>query len=149
VPSPGSRLDAFRLHASCAARGDHGVLLLGPAGAGKSDLLLRLVDRGFSLVADDQVDIQGGYASAPVALEGMVEAHGLGILRLPHRARARIALVVSLQRGERLPMPARYDDLDLPMVSLDPWCASTPLLVELALDGVLGKLPFVAGAFGS
>jgi HPr kinase/phosphorylase len=121
---------------------------MGPSGAGKSDLLLRLVDRGFSLVADDQVDIEAGYASAPAPLEGLVEAWGLGIVRLPHRAHAKVALVVRLQRGERLPMPARYDDLDLPMVCLDPWNASAPLLVELALDGALGRLPFVAGAFG-
>ncbi len=138
----------LRLHASCAARGDDGVLLLGPSGAGKSDLLLRLVDRGFSLVADDQVDIDDGFAAAPAQLEGLVEARGLGIVRLNHLPRAKVALVVTLQRGARLPMPARYDDLDLPMVCLDPWCASAPLLVELALDGALGRLPFVAGAFG-
>ncbi len=143
MPPPG-----LRLHASCAARGEDGVLLLGPAGAGKSDLLLRLVDRGFTLVADDQVTIEDGYAAAPAALEGLVEARGLGIIRLNHRARAKLALVVTLQRGERLPMPARYDNLDLPVVCLDPWCASAPLLVELALDGALGRLPFVAGAFG-
>ena len=123
------------------------MLLLGPPGAGKSDLLLRLADRGFSLVADDQVDIAAGYASAPAPLEGLVEARGLGIVRLPFQARAKVALVVQLQRGERLPMPARYDDLDLPMVCLDPWTASAPLLVELALDGALGKLRFVTGAF--
>jgi hypothetical protein len=44
-------------------------------------------------------------------------------------------------------MPARYDGLDLPMVSLDPWPASAPYLVELALAGALGKVPFVTGAF--
>ncbi len=143
MPPPG-----FRLHASCAARGDHAVLLLGPSGAGKSDLLLRLVDRGFALVADDLVELDDGFASAPDPLAGLVEARGLGILRLAHQARAKVALVVTLQRGERLPMPARYGDLDLPMVFLDPWPASAPLLVELALDGALGKLPFVTGAFG-
>jgi HPr kinase/phosphorylase len=136
------------LHASCAARGEDGVLLLGPSGVGKSDLLLRLIDRGFSLVADDRVDIHGAYASPPDNLAGLVEARGLGILRRPYISRAKLALVVLLQRGERLPMPARYDGLDLPMVSLDPWPASAPLLVDLALAGALEKLPFVTGAFG-
>ncbi len=141
-------LHSSRLHASCAARRGHGVLLLGPPGAGKSDLLLRLIDRGFVLVADDQVDLAGLDASPPPALAGVVEAWGLGLLRMPHVAPAKLAIVVRLERGERLPMPARYDDLDLPMVCLDPWRASAPLLVELALDGALGRVPYVSGAFG-
>jgi HPr kinase/phosphorylase len=123
------------------------VLILGPSGAGKSDLLLRLIDRGFDLVADDQVLIEAGHASAPQNLAGLVEARGLGILRMPYQARAVLALVVQLQRSDRLPMPARYDLLDLPMISIDPWPASAPYLVELALAGALGKQPFVTGAF--
>jgi HPr kinase/phosphorylase len=137
----------MRLHASCAASQGAAVLLLGPSGVGKSDLLLRLLDRGFALVADDQVQIENGEAWAPPNLAGLIEARGLGIMRLPHVPRAKLALVVSLQRNERLPMPARYDILDLPMVSLDPWPASAPYLVELALAGALGRVPFVAGAF--
>jgi len=137
----------MRLHASCAARGEAGVLILGASGAGKSDLLLRLIDRGFDLVADDQVLIEAGQAAAPPNLAGLVEARGLGIVRLPYRARTALALVVQLQQSPRMPMPARYDLLDLPMISIDPWPASAPYLVELALAGALGNLPFVAGAF--
>jgi HPr kinase/phosphorylase len=135
------------IHGSVAAKAGSGVLLLGAAGSGKSDLLLRLVDRGFDLVADDQVLVEAGVACAPDNLAGMVEARGLGIIRLPYMARARLALVIRMERGHRLPMPARYEYLDLPMISLDPWPASAPYLVELALAGALGNVPFVAGAF--
>ncbi len=138
----------MRLHASCAARDGAGVLLLGPPGAGKSDLLLRLIDRGFSLVADDQVLIDGLLASPPSALAGLIEVRGLGLLRLPHLARARLALVVELRRGERLPGPGRYENLDLPVVLVDPWPASAPMLVELALEAAQGRGSFVTGAFG-
>lgn len=138
----------MRLHASCAAREGAGVLLLGGPGAGKSDLLLRMIDRGFALVADDQVDIDGLSATPPAALAGLLEVRGLGLLRLPYAAPARLALVVALHRGERLPLPARYDDLDLPMVFVDPWPASAPMLVALALDAVQGRVSFVTGAFG-
>ena len=34
-----------------------GVLILGPTGAGKSDLTLRLIDSGATLVADDLVEM--------------------------------------------------------------------------------------------
>ena len=123
------------------------MLLLGPSGAGKSDLLLRLIDRGFALVADDQVHVDNGYASAPAPLEGLVEARGLGIFRLPFRAQAKIALVVRLQRGERLPMPARYDDLDLPMVCLDPMVCIGATPRGTGLGWCLGHLAVRDGGF--
>src|SRR3546814_9666093 len=41
------------LHASCVAIGGRAVLIEGPSGSGKSDLALRLIDRGAKLVADD------------------------------------------------------------------------------------------------
>ncbi len=137
----------MRLHGSCAARKGAGVLLLGEPGSGKSDLLLRLIDRGFVLVADDQVAIDGLMASPPDALAGLLEVRGLGLLRLSF-APARLALAVRLARGERLPLPARYEVLDLPMVSLDPWFASAPLRVELALNAAQGVGSFETGAFG-
>ena len=52
----------MQIHGSCASRDGNGVLLIGPPGAGKSDLVLRLLARGFDLVADDRVDIEDGVA---------------------------------------------------------------------------------------
>ena len=46
-------LSSETLHASCVAIGDLAVLIQGHSGAGKSDLALRLVDRGAKLVSDD------------------------------------------------------------------------------------------------
>lgn len=133
------------LHASCAARQGAGVLLLGPAGAGKSDLVLRLLHHGFTLVADDQVIIEDGVARAPEALAGLLEVRGLGLFRLPH-APARLHLAVRLGRAARLPEPARCAETGLPLVLVDPDCASAPDRVTIALDGVLGRAAPVAGA---
>ena len=77
----------MQIHGSCASRDGAGVLVLGPAGSGKSDLVLRLLDRGFDLVADDRVEIEHGMARAPASLAGLIEVRGLGLLRLPYRAR--------------------------------------------------------------
>ena len=141
----------MQLHASCAARDAHGVLLLGPSGSGKSDLLLRLLDRGFALVADDRVDVEAGTAKAPDALAGLIEVRGLGILRLPYVPEVRVALAVALgpgeQGNERLPDPRRDPRLGVPSIRLDPWPASAPLRVSLALDCALGLVAQVAGAF--
>jgi HPr kinase/phosphorylase len=134
------------VHASAAARNGAGVLILGAPGAGKSDLLLRLIHGGFDLVADDQVQIAAGVASAPAILAGLIEVRGLGLLRLPHVS-ARLVLVVELGFGERLPEARRYDDLDLPMISVDGGAASAPHRIAMALDCLSGKIPMVAGAF--
>ncbi len=134
------------IHASCAARDGHGVLLTGAPGSGKSDLLLRLLDYGFSLVADDQVRLDGLQASAPEALVGLLEVRGLGIFRLPFCRAATLALAVELDRGERLP-PQHRHEIGVPLVMIDPWTASAPSRVRLALDCALGRVEQLAGAF--
>jgi HPr kinase/phosphorylase len=139
---------SMQIHASCAARQNAGVLLLGPPGSGKSDLMLRLLHHGFTLVADDRVDIADGVARPPRTLAGLLEVRGLGIVRLPHSPSARLALAVSLAPPTaRLPAPARHDLLDLPLVTIDPAAASAPARVALALDCALGQVSQVAGAF--
>jgi HPr kinase/phosphorylase len=137
-----------RMHGSCVSRDGEAILVVGPPGSGKSDLCLRLLARGFDLVADDQVDIAEGVASCPAELAGMLEARGVGIVRLPYRARGRLALVVELDgRAERMPLPQQHADLDLPLVCVDASAPSAPEKVILALDCALGRVSQVAGAF--
>jgi len=140
----------MQIHGSCASRDGAGVLVLGPAGSGKSDLVLRLLDRGFDLVADDRVEIEHDMARAPASLAGLIEVRGLGLLRLPHVAQARLALVVDVSaRMERLPVPARHAALGLPLIALDPAAASAAQRVALALDCALGRVGQIAGAFAA
>jgi len=137
----------MQLHASCAAHDGHGVLLLGAPGAGKSDLLLRLLDHGFVLVADDRVDVTDGVARPPHALAGLLEVRGIGIVRMGHIPEARLALAVQLGVGDRLPFPARHPGTGLPLVAIDPAQPSAPARVVLALACATGQLGQVAGAF--
>lgn len=140
----------MQIHGSCASRGGAGVLVLGPAGSGKSDLVLRLLDRGFDLVADDRVEIDQGMARAPASLAGLIEVRGLGVLRLPYVSEARLALVVDVAaRLERLPAPTRHIALDLPLVAIEPAAASAAQRVALALDCALGRVGQIAGAFAA
>ena len=56
------------------------MLITGPSGPGKSDLALRLLDRGFALVSDDQTLIRKSAprltASAPPTIRGKLENRG-------------------------------------------------------------------------
>jgi serine kinase of HPr protein (carbohydrate metabolism regulator) len=144
----------FQMHASCVALGGSGVLLRGPSGAGKSDLALRLIEAGAELVADDRVVLQRDdarlIARPPAALAGLIEARGVGILRLAHRPEVPLALVVDLVAPaavERLPEPQaeRLLGLMLPRLALDAFAASTPAKIRLALaPGAI--LPLAAAA---
>jgi HPr kinase/phosphorylase len=142
----------MRFHASCAARpapggGHHAVLLLGASGSGKSDLLLRLLDRGFVLVADDQVIVDAGQASAPAALAGILEVRGLGLFRLNFLSAAPLRLIVRLGMAERLPVPEIDPALNLPVVRINPAAASAPERVALALDAATGLAQNIVGSF--
>jgi len=145
----------MRFHASCAAKlgpdgGPDAVLLLGSAGSGTSDLLLRLLDRGWLLVADDQVLVEAGIARPPDALAGMLEVRGLGLFRLNFCPAAPLRLIVRLGLAtERLPLPSRDEATGLPLVTVDPLQHSAPERLAMALDAACGRLAQVAGAFAA
>lgn len=137
----------MQIHGSCASRDGAGVLVVGPSGSGKSDLVLRLLDRGFLLVADDRVELDHGYAAPPAALAGLIEVRGLGLLRMPHAERARLALLVRLGTADRLPEAVADAALAIPVITLEAGSASAPQRVALALDCALGRMGMAAGAF--
>lgn len=136
------------VHGSCAAFDDDAVLLLGDPGAGKSDLLLRLLDRGFALVGDDRVVIEGGRVAPVAALAGLLEVRGIGIFRLAWRESARLRLVVRLgPAAARLPVPEIDPDFQVPLIRIDPAGASAAVRVHWALDAAVGRSHPVCGAF--
>ena len=102
-------------HGSVAQYKGFGILCLGTPGSGKSDLMLRLMNRGGMLVADDQViftskttkEIDKGYseqlfAQSPAEIQGKLEVRGLGILTFPYLPEALVSVVLNLVHGSKL-----------------------------------------------
>jgi len=132
----------LRLHASCVAVGNKGVLLLGESGAGKSDLSLRLIDRGAKLVADDQVEMvrkgSAVTASSPQSIAGLIEVRGVGIFKMQALKNIPILLILQLAKREwieRLPYPEPYDCLGVQIPQLRVWAfePSVAIKVEMAV----------------
>ncbi len=128
------------LHASAVAIGGHAVLLTGATGRGKSDLALRLIDRGAVLIADDQVQLVDDgsrlLASVPESIAGLIEVRGIGIVELPSTTGVPVALLVDLDaEPPRMPPPSFRILLgnSLPVLTLSAFEASAPLKVEHAL----------------
>jgi serine kinase of HPr protein (carbohydrate metabolism regulator) len=141
-PAAGQRLSADTIHASTVAKDDRAVVITGMSGSGKSDLALRLLERGFTLVSDDRTLVRRErdrlIASAPPNIAGKLEIRGIGIVDMDHVDDIPVALLVELTGVvERLPDDSRERPIlgvSLPLVSIDAMTASAPSKVALALD---------------
>lgn len=137
------------VHATAIAIDKSGVLLVGQSGSGKSDIALRLIDRGAILVSDDIVLIDS--TSIPPTLHsapniiGQIEIRGVGIIAVPHVDNIPLRLVARLDSlPERLPDVGQIysvSGVDIPCINLAPFEASAPVKIEYALrslvDGAL------------
>jgi serine kinase of HPr protein (carbohydrate metabolism regulator) len=136
------RLSAETIHASTVAIDGRAVLITGPSGSGKSDLALRLLDRGFMLVSDDQTVVKRQddrlLSSPPPSIGGKLEIRGIGIVEMEHLGDIPVALIVELTSDiQRLPDDSRERPIlgvKLPLISIDAMTASAPSKVALALD---------------
>lgn len=141
------------VHGTVIALGEKAALIRGPSGSGKSDLALRCiampplahVPYRAELVADDQVRLalNGGIveASPPPTIAGKMEVRGLGVLTFPHRAAARLALVVDLVPAADVPRypldatSAYYLGVEVPLLRLAALESSSAVKLILALEG--------------
>lgn len=131
------------IHATCVAIGGRGVLIEGPSGSGKSDLALRLIDRGAVLVADDQTDVRREnthlYALTPAIIAGMLEVRGMGVVHLPYLDKAPLVLAVRIGAPERMPELDGHCMIDghrLAAMTVAALEASAPIKVELMLGRI-------------
>jgi serine kinase of HPr protein (carbohydrate metabolism regulator) len=140
---PGAAGDPIRHAGLIAARlGGYwrGVLIEGPAGAGKSDLALRALEQGFSLVADDRVLLwvcEGRlFGRAPDTLHGLLEVRGVGVVALGALPFAQVALVARCGPAERVPERQFADVLGIsaPLLDIDPREPSAPAKLRRALS---------------
>jgi serine kinase of HPr protein (carbohydrate metabolism regulator) len=129
------------VHAGAVAIQGRGVLIGGRSGAGKSDLALRLIDRGALLVSDDYTIVRRvagrALAAAPATILGKMEVRGLGVAEMDTAQDVPVSLFVDLDHPpERQPEPGEVRSLagvSIPVLRLAGLEASAPLKVEMAL----------------
>jgi hypothetical protein len=134
-------LSSETLHVSSVAKDGVAILISGPSGSGKSDLALRLIDRGAILVSDDYTIVRRVkgrlLASAPPTIAGKMEVRGLGIVDFESKEDVPVGLFIDLGAPvERLPEPIGsvvVAGVELPALALSAHEASAPVKAELAL----------------
>ena len=136
------RLSSEMLHATTVVKDGRAVVIAGRSGSGKSDLALRLFDRGFGLVSDDQTFVSKTddrlIARAPPSIRGKLEVRGIGIVEVEPVDDVPICLIVELSDAvARMPeagLTRMLLGIAVPMVEIVAMNASAPAKVEIALD---------------
>jgi serine kinase of HPr protein (carbohydrate metabolism regulator) len=134
------------IHASAVLVGAKAVLIRGPAGSGKTQLVWNLLiaaARGAlpfaRLVADDRVHVESRsgrlLARPPQTLAGMIEIHGLGIRRVEFEALAVVGMLVDLaaadagRHPEKKAASAVVGGVTLPRLAVADGMAALPMVL--------------------
>jgi HPr kinase/phosphorylase len=134
------------IHASAVLIGAKAALIRGPAGSGKSRLVLDLIEAAGAgilpfarLVADDRVLVEARGSRLLVrpaaALAGLIEVHGLGIRRLPYEPLAAAGLVIDLAAADGTRFPGdeaaatAIGGITLPRLAVAAGASALPLVL--------------------
>ncbi len=137
-------------HATAVSISGYGVMIGGKSGSGKSDLALRLIDRGAKLICDDYValsEISGTLmlSNAP-NIAGKIEIRGLGVLSIPYVDFAPLRLYIDLDM-ELIRHPDNWQTKQLagygvPMIAVTARAHSASIVIEIALQNIVADHVF-------
>ncbi|WP_373491872.1 HPr kinase/phosphorylase [Parasphingorhabdus sp.] len=136
--------DQVTVHATAVAISGAGLLIRGKSGSGKSDLALRLIDRGATLISDDYVVVSREkdqlLLGPPPNLAGKLEIRSLGIFECEYLAGIALKLVVDLKDcPDRFPLDRQIRILlgiAVPSCTLDAMESSADIKAEWALQRI-------------
>lgn len=142
------------LHGNCLWVNETGVLILGDAASGKTELALTMINSGRgTLVADDQVIIEREHkilmARPPEGLQGLMQIHGIGIVNFDCIVPVPLHLIIELVPHADVPLiPEKSEKeiqgLSLPLLKLAGheassadklWLATNLLKKEMLFNG--------------
>ena len=116
-----------RIHSTSVVIDDNGVLILGDSGSGKSDLALRLIDNGATLISDDisicKKNSNNIYLHCPPEIKGLLEVREIGIITVPFVERIKLRLVVNLKSINNVRFPKdnsfRILGIKIPLINIE------------------------------
>lgn len=103
------KMKTKRVHSTSVVIEDAGVMITGKSGFGKSDLALRLIDSGATLISDDITICEkigkSIFLFPPNETKGLLEVREIGIMTVPYIENIKLTLLVELVEKEidRLP----------------------------------------------
>ena len=133
-----------RIHSTSVVIDDNGVLILGDSGSGKSDLALRLIDNGATLISDDisicRKNSNNIYLYCPPEIKGLLEVREIGIITVPFVERIKLRLVVNLNsnNNERFPKDTsfRIMGIKIPTINIEGKNSSAVAKIKVKLNEI-------------
>ena len=133
-----------KMHSSSVVIDDNGVLILGDSGSGKSDLALRLIDNGATLISDDisicRKNSNNIYLYCPPEIKGLLEVREIGIITVPFVERIKLRLVVNLKsdNNERFPKDSSFRILGIkiPIINIEGKNSSAVAKIKVKLNEI-------------
>ena len=133
-----------RIHSTSVVIDDNGVLILGDSGSGKSDLALRLIDNGSTLISDDisicRKNSNNIYLYCPPEIKGLLEVREIGIITVPFVERIKLRLVVNLKsnNNERFPKESSFRILGIkiPIINIEGKNSSAVAKIKVKLNEI-------------
>ena len=133
-----------RLHATSVAIEDNGVAIFGESGSGKSDLALRLIDSGATLISDDitlfsKLDKNIDLYSIEKT-KGLLEVREIGLITVPYIEAVKLRLVVKLKESnlERVLVNKQESILGIkfPKIEINGKNPSSVAKIKVKLNGI-------------
>ena len=133
-----------RIHSTSVVIDDNGVLILGDSGSGNSDLALRLIDNGATLISDDisicKKNSNDIYLYCPPEIKGLLEVREVGIITVPFVERIKLRLVVNLKsnNNERFPKDSSFRILGIkiPIINIEGKNSSAVAKIKVKLNEI-------------
>ena len=135
---------AKQFHSTSVVIEDLGVLIRGKSGIGKSDLALRLIDSGATLISDDLTICKKTgdylYLFPHSETKGLLEVREIGIMTVPYVENVKLTLVVELveEKFERIPRTMNCNILGIkfPKIKISGKSSSAVAKIKIKLNQI-------------
>ena len=118
-------------------------MIVGDSGSGKSDLALRLIDSGATLISDDITICKKNEKSiflSPLQTKGLLEVREIGIMTVPYIDNIKLLLIVELVEDEveRLPSKTfgKFMNVKIPKIKIYGKNSSSVAKIKLKLNEI-------------
>ena len=138
-------MELKRVHSSSVVLDDNGVLIMGDSGSGKSDLALRLIDNGATLISDDvsicKKKLNDIYLYCPTETKGLLEVRDVGIITVPFVEEIKLKLIVKLTISETKRLPDKNNffkilGIKYPLLKIDGRNSSAAVKIKVKLNEI-------------